>query len=746
LSLNASSDQDFNYIENFENLILNFSFEDPKLEKKINNDENYYRVKINGLSNTFQYNKPIIPVKNIQILIPNNMILDKIEIDTSEGKLIKTGINLELGKKLLPVNNYFLKDNFFDNKVIDNPCYNNLYSIVGEYKIRGFPILYINLYPVQYDKGWLFFYENIELNISFKKSNSDYCIRGVQRDFELVNSIVENPFHLITYNNEFKMLNNNELDYIIITSENFANSELENNFQTLIESKINKGLSAKIFTVEDIISNPDYFVNGVWGDNNPSNPFYESEITNNIELFNDTQAKIRNFIRYAYLELGADYVLLGGDADTDDELENIIPSRGLFANESGLPLYNSNLIAEEEEDIPSDIYYSNLDGNFNYDLDEHFGESSDRNNITNIDEADLLSEIFVGRACVDKEEEIANFVMKTINYDNLKSDPYLSKILFVGEFLGFPGISAYGGNYKDLIIPRIPLNYNVEKLYDRDLQSKWSKNDIIDTINNATPHIINHDGHSYYGYNMRMTNSDIKSLKNTKYFFAYSHGCMAGGFDNPAGYDCIAEYLTVESPNGAFAVIMNSRYGLGSEDSLDSPSQFLDDSFFKALYDEDIRQIGRANHYSKEDNIWRIDENGVRWVYYETNLLGDPEISIKNPYSSDIDIIINFNCPTNNSFYLFNNKICELPFLDIPLIFGQINIQTDVYSNPEGYIYCVDFYLDNESKFRDDTYPYEWKLDTKLFGKHRINVVAYTINANQEIKNLDFLIFNYDFF
>ena len=68
--------------------------------------------------------------------------------------------------------------------------------------------------------------------------------------------------------------------------------------------------------------------------------------------------------------------------------ENIIPPRGLFANESGLPL---NLLSEEEQDdIPSDVYYACLDGNFNYDCDTHFGESPDRNSAAEIDEADLL--------------------------------------------------------------------------------------------------------------------------------------------------------------------------------------------------------------------------------------------------------------------------------------------------------------------------------------------------------------------
>jgi hypothetical protein len=60
-----------------------------------------------------------------------------------------------------------------------------------------------------------------------------------------------------------------------------ANSGLEDNLQYFAQSKIDKGLSADIFTVEEIVSNPKYSINGTWGDNNPDNPFYQSEITEN---------------------------------------------------------------------------------------------------------------------------------------------------------------------------------------------------------------------------------------------------------------------------------------------------------------------------------------------------------------------------------------------------------------------------------------------------------------------------------
>ena len=156
-------------------------------------------------------------------------------------------------------------------------------------------------------------------------------------------------------------------------------------------------------------------------------------------------------------------------------------------------------------------------------------------------------------------------------------------------------------------------------------------------LNANSAQIINHDGHGNENYIFKVHGNYIRLLENEKPFFLYSHSCLTGSFDNYncwSGYveeDCIAEILTCEIPYGAYACILNARFGLGSEDSIESPSGAYDSSFYKALFTENIKQLGPANHYSKQDNIWRIDENGYRWCYYQTNLFGDPELSIKDP-------------------------------------------------------------------------------------------------------------------
>jgi hypothetical protein len=625
-------------LDNYDAIILNYEFPDPIIQYLDNYDETFLRVTINGLSNTYDYKKPCIPIKPIRVILPYGQEVCSISVKTSEEKSIGFSDNIEVAGLLTPIMN--ISNKVYSNKeiLVCKDTYQDIYSNVGIYKCRGFSILHLNIYPINYDiqTGEIVFYENIQIKINTINSGNIKKIRGLPEDFEIIEKLVENPSIIETYKNlDVNIENIQTYEYIIITGEKFLNANGEYNFEDLIQYKIDKGTTAGIFTVEDIVNNDDYGVYGPYGDANPDNPFYETEITENIGFFNDAAARIRNFIRYAYSELGTNYVLLAGDADEIVPNDNILPCRKLFADEDGLPLPSYGVLEHEEDDIPSDVYYACLDGNFNYDCDLHFGESPKYCNDGETDEADLFSEVWVGRACVDSIEEISNFVMKTLYYEE-NNDDYLSKILFVGEYLGFPGVSAYGGNYKDYVESQltIPTSYNIEKIYDRE--EEWYPYELIPYISENLYHIINHDGHGNHYYILKTNGDTIREFTNEKPFFLYSHSCLTGSFDNYncwygyQNYDCIAEVLTCEIPYGAFACILNARFGLGSEDSLESPSGAYDESFFKAIFEENIREIGRASHYSKEYYINQINENGMRWTYYQTNLFGDPELKIKN--------------------------------------------------------------------------------------------------------------------
>jgi hypothetical protein len=268
-------------------------------------------------------------------------------------------------------------------------------------------------------------------------------------------------------------------------------------------------------------------------------------------------------------------------------------------------------------------------------LDCYWGESGE--------EGDMYADVYVGRACVNNYKELDNFVNKTLSYAKVENnDSYLNNVLMAGEWLNINGDVDYGSIYLEELIGTCdnhgsktigfsPSKYKIKKLYDKlRLITTWTASEIIEEINKGL-HIINHVGHSGYSYNMRIYRSDVDSLVNDKFCFIYSQGCMAGGFDNPEGNDCIAEYLTVKTPNGAFAGVWNSRYGWGEFDTTDAPSHRYHRDFWDAVFNENITVISKANQYSKDENLWRINEKNMRWVYYETNLFGDPSISFNMP-------------------------------------------------------------------------------------------------------------------
>jgi hypothetical protein len=110
---------------------------------------------------------------------------------------------------------------------------------------------------------------------------------------------------------------------------------------------------------------------------------------------------------------------------------------------------------------------------------------------------------------------------------------------------------------------------------------------------------------------------------------------MPGGFDQS---NCFAEVIT-SMEEGAFAVVMNARYGWGTFNSTDGPSHRYGRQFWDAVLCEGMLEIGKANQDSKEDNISAINESCMRWCYYELNVFGDPAQQLRFSEGCDwIDI------------------------------------------------------------------------------------------------------------
>lgn len=582
-------------------ILINLSFPAPVVTKGLH----YDTVRMLNYPVYGAPGEPVLPFKTIKALIPQNKAVGDIVVTNFDKKTLEGKFDLEWGRTLRPIS--------CDTAVIDspkqriygstNPFPDVLVSVISEQYLRGYKILPLTVYPVQYvpKVGEIFYFETMLITLSLEETiDFSPLLREMPQDRELIVKIVDNPNDVETSVNMMaspqptSVNASDSYNYVIITSDALLSS-----FQPLVDWKILKGLNATIVSVEHIMNDSDYDCDGLYGDGCGSK-------------FNDTAAHIRNFIKDAYSNWDTEYVLLGGD-------DEIIPARGVYAFVG----------SDVDRNIPCDLYYGALDGSWDNDNDTIFGEGvfeEGPENGTAGEEADFFAEVYVGRATVETAEETTNFVNKNLAYEQDPNATYLNKALMIGEKLDDETV---GGNGKDLVTDIVP-QYATTRLYDRD--GTFSASEVASQLNGGT-HIVNHDGHSNSQVVMGLGKSSVGGLTNDKYFMAYSLGCYAAAFDEMGGGadEAIAEHFIFNS-TGAFAFIGNSRYGWYFPGMTIGPGETFDRSFFSVL-NGGTRNLGKALQLSKENEF---STSVHRWTYFNLNLLGDPETEIVTDFTVPI--------------------------------------------------------------------------------------------------------------
>ena len=341
----------------------------------------------------------------------------------------------------------------------------------------------------------------------------------------------------------------------------------------------------------------------------------------------DTPTRIRNFVRDAYTQWGTRFLLLGGDAAT-------VPVRHFY-----VPL----LISGEDytTEMPADLYYGCLDGSFDGSANGRYGERYDG---TDLGEVDLVAEVYVGRLPIATTNELSYAVGKTLTYEQQPAEQ-LRRIIHVGEYLGFGGISDYakpqmeqlrlGGTYDGYTTTGFENSIyqgdfvTTQTLYQAD--GYWNDPEIY-ALMNGDSHLFNHLGHGA-PHNAFQTTTQLMrlNLTNDMPFFVYSQACELGRFDDFS--DCVAETLTTH-PHGAFATIMNVRFGWGMSYSTDGPSHKFHRRFWDVVLRQGVPYIGKANQLSKEPLIGGLnafENRPLRWCYYEITCFGDPATAFARP-------------------------------------------------------------------------------------------------------------------
>ncbi len=566
---------------------IEFSFEELSFLKS----DGYDKVYLSGGNITDQVGAPQLPVKSISFSLPADSRALSIEINTFEKERIP-GIYhifpaqppqiLSLSKdKPIPFTSpdlqIYSSSEAYPVKVAE---------LMGAGYMGGFQIAEILIYPLEYlpREKELFLYTKIELTLHYaddQPRSLPFTQRSpsTQKLFDkLMDKTVVNPKEN-TVKSTLKgtsLLPSADYEYVIITQNAYVTY-----FHPLADWKTKKGLPATIVTTEWISSNYTGF---------------------------DFQDKVRKFITDAYQNWGTVWVLLGGDTF-------IIPARRAYAMDCAAGIHPM------EDSIACDLYYADLDGNWDLDGDGVFGEVEDS--------VDLYPDVFVGRASVNTQSRVSTFVNKVLTYEKNPSPDYPLKMLFCAEILWNDPYTDQGEN-KDFIDDQwVPDRFDpLTKLYESLGNESVSS---VKAAINEGQNIINHDGHCWINAmcvgSGCLSLSDMDGLTNSpKNSILYSIGCWPAAFD----YDCMAEHFVYNPNGGGVAFIGNSRYGWGSPGNpLYGYSNLVDQQFFRALFEDDIYHLGTASadakafyvHRSRQKNVFRIHQ-------YEVNLLGDPEMPV----------------------------------------------------------------------------------------------------------------------
>lgn len=580
------------------NISIDLTFPAPEIQVK----DNLHHVSIPGGLKISEGGKPSLPSVGKWLVLPPGEKSISMTLENQIWVKLEGVFNIAPAGNPQKLSDPNVPDIKPDISIYDsNETYPAIaFSGLNSHLKRGVSLATFLIWPVRWnpETGLLEYLQSCVITIETEVDNQSLesyasFYRGDDQTLSWVGQQVINPGDLILYPRR----DDGEVEsLLIITIDEYVDL-----IERYAEWHLVRGIPTTIVTVSDLIESHD----GV-----------------------DDMEKIRAGIIDAYEEDGIGYVLLFGDDEN-------VPHRGLC----------STVNNEPDFDIPADIYFGNLDGTWNDDDDDIWGE---------LNEADFLGEVFVGRFTASNEGEVIILTNKMMAYCDEPVIDNVLDILMVGEELGWVSM---GGDYMDEVFygsdrynyetVGFPERFEGEFLYDRD--QEWSALNHLAPLISEGYHFVHHLGHANTRYSMKFNagqlNSDVIENDGVDNGFniGWTQGCYSGAFDNRTtevdNYtdDCITESFTAKLSNGFVAYCANSRYGWGSGGNTNGASQHFHREFVDATFGEGISIIGKTNLDSKEDVVPWMEAGVMRWCYYEINLFGDPTMDIWTDTPQELD-------------------------------------------------------------------------------------------------------------
>jgi hypothetical protein len=384
-----------------------FSFDPASV--RVGRADGALQVSIPGAMREFRAGRPDLPWRSERVELPLGVQVRSVEVLSMDTRPLAEGGRLQsavlatpgLGKleRTAPDPAFFSHRGFLPDPAAE---------LGSQGFQRGANVVFLNLSPVRWDpaSGRLEAVTRMRVRLLLEPSDARPLARErVVSEWESAGDPLR-PAALATratpaggrrmaqpfQATQIPSLMGSPVEYLIITSD-----EMESEFQRLADWKTESGVPAAVRTLSFI---RQQYPGGA-----------------------DDQERIRSFIRDAYIRWGTKWVLLGGDTD-------VLPARFGYTT-----FYNGTTIA-------SDLYYQCLDGNWNADGDYLYGEGYFSVSIPG-DNADLLPDVYVGRAPCVTQAQAQLFVNKTLKYEKAPVSDYMKDILlFAGSTRPRPSSTA----------------------------------------------------------------------------------------------------------------------------------------------------------------------------------------------------------------------------------------------------------------------------------------------------------------
>ena len=385
--------------------------------------------------------------------------------------------------------------------------------------------------------------------------------------------------------------------------------------------------------------------------------------------------KIRNWLKSYYLTYGIQYVLLIGDPTPGGTGSAAVPMK------TCLPKIG-------ESSTPTDMYYSDLSGDWDGDNDGTYGEWSDYYTYS---DPDLYPEVKVGRIPVYSYNytHLDSILQKIMDYQNTTASIAWRKATLLpmsfsesgydgaplAEQLWDDTLNSYGyTRYRMYQQGSGPCHPNSSYASDWELRGdrvrdRWKYNDYGIVCwwghGSATSALVGYGFSCWDG--ILFNSTQCADLNNNHPAVVFQNSCTNGYPENSAN---LGYYLLLNGAIGTYSASrvswFNTGVGYGEFDGNSTNSGIAYEVTRRVAMDY---YLGNALYYGKSTVIGNIGDRDTRLMnQFDFNLYGDPTVTIQDQDTSNIcqtlnDALENYNLSFVNGGdeLWFCQKTCSAP-------------------------------------------------------------------------------------